>query len=72
MPSSTPRKRTYEGTVKVPNSARKIIAAIDFGTTFSGIAYAYTHSPEDEHSITTWPNAISGALEGETHYKAPT
>ncbi|KAK6066752.1 Chaperone protein DnaK [Seiridium cupressi] len=50
---------------------RKIIVAIDFGTTFSGIAWAQTLQYDRRTAITSWP--ISEAhLDGKTSEKVPT
>ncbi|KAH0562067.1 hypothetical protein GP486_003228 [Trichoglossum hirsutum] len=35
----------------------RLIIALDFGTTFSGIAYAFSTDPERVYSITAWPGA---------------
>ena len=35
--------------------ARKIIVAIDFGTTYSGVAWAETQRPDRRIAITSWP-----------------
>jgi hypothetical protein len=43
-------------------SEDQLIIALDFGTTFSGIAYAFTNAEKpDLVSITDWPGT-SGAL----------
>ncbi|EJT70088.1 hypothetical protein GGTG_12261 [Gaeumannomyces tritici R3-111a-1] len=50
---------------------RKIIVGIDFGTTYSGVAWAETQRPDRRDPITTWP--ISRATrEGESSEKVPT
>ncbi|KAL8377885.1 hypothetical protein RB595_008528 [Gaeumannomyces hyphopodioides] len=50
---------------------RKIIVGIDFGTTYSGVAWAETQRPDRRDPITTWP--INGATrEGESSEKVPT
>ena len=67
------RKRTIDGHVKnVANQDPMIVIAIDFGTTFSGIAYSYTSDPDEQIPIINWPDTDSGDLEGETRDKAPT
>ncbi|KEZ46799.1 hypothetical protein SAPIO_CDS0097 [Scedosporium apiospermum] len=33
----------------------KLVIGLDFGTTFSGIAYAFSNDPEKIYSITNWP-----------------
>ncbi len=52
-------------------SERKIIIGIDFGTTFSGVAWAETQRPDRRAAITAWP--ISNNIrEGESSEKVPT
>jgi len=52
-------------------SERKIIVGIDFGTTFSGVAWAETQRPDRRTTITTWP--VSRTIrEGESSDKVPT
>ena len=52
-------------------SDRKIIVAIDFGTTYSGIAWAETQRHDRRTAITTWP--VSQAIrDGKTSEKVPT
>ncbi|MCJ1470578.1 hypothetical protein MMC07_009224 [Pseudocyphellaria aurata] len=51
---------------------RKIIVAVDFGTTFSGLAWAQTRKPELQIPINQWPDATSGGLEGASCDKVPT
>ncbi len=55
--------------LKIPD--RKIIVGIDFGTTFSGVAWAETQRPDRRVAITTWP-INKTAREGETSDKVPT
>jgi len=51
-------------------SERKIIVGIDFGTTYSGIAWAETKRPDRRVAITSWP--ISKTMrEGESSDKVP-
>jgi molecular chaperone DnaK (HSP70) len=50
---------------------RKIIVGIDFGTTFSGIAWAETHRHDRRSAITSWPVSKT-ILAGETSEKVPT
>ncbi|MCJ1380511.1 hypothetical protein MMC17_003619 [Xylographa soralifera] len=49
-----------------------ILVAVDFGTTFSGIAWVYSSQPNIRNTIIQWPNAISEGLEGITKPKVPT
>ncbi|RYP14822.1 hypothetical protein DL765_006123 [Monosporascus sp. GIB2] len=52
-------------------SDRKIIVAIDFGTTYSGMAWAETQRHDRRIAITTWP--ISQTIrDGKTSEKVPT
>ncbi|KAK1658362.1 hypothetical protein BDP55DRAFT_398047 [Colletotrichum godetiae] len=56
---------------KMSISERKIIVGIDFGTTYSGVAWAETQRPDRRTAITTWP--ISKTIrEGESSDKVPT
>lgn len=50
---------------------RKIIVGIDFGTTYSGVAWAETQRPDRRSAVTAWP--ISKTVrEGESSEKVPT
>lgn len=53
-------------------SSRKIVMAVDFGTSFSGLAWAQTRKPELQTAIFQWPDATSGGLEGVSNEKVPT
>ncbi|KZL82583.1 hsp70-like protein, partial [Colletotrichum incanum] len=56
---------------KLSVSERKIVVGIDFGTTYSGVAWAETQRPDRRTAITTWP--ISKIVrEGESSDKVPT
>ncbi|EEY19609.1 Hsp70-like protein [Verticillium alfalfae VaMs.102] len=56
---------------KLAISERKIIVGIDFGTTYSGVAWAETQRPDRRTTITTWP--VSKTIrEGESSDKVPT
>ncbi|KAL9604643.1 MAG: hypothetical protein Q9219_000363 [cf. Caloplaca sp. 3 TL-2023] len=55
-----------------PNMQRKIIMAVDFGTTYSGLAWALASKPETQSTVIQWPNANSSGLEGATSDKVPT
>lgn len=52
-------------------SERKIIVGIDFGTTYSGIAWAETQRPDRRQAITAWPISKT-SHEGESSDKIPT
>jgi molecular chaperone DnaK (HSP70) len=56
---------------KLSITERKIIVAIDFGTTYSGVAWAETHRPDRRVAITSWPISQS-VREGESSDKVPT
>ncbi|KAI4195899.1 MAG: hypothetical protein LQ348_002395 [Seirophora lacunosa] len=53
---------------------RKIIMAVDFGTTYSGLAWAQTRKVLTIQltPVIQWPDATSGGLEGATSDKVPT
>ncbi|KAM5379619.1 hypothetical protein ACJZ2D_003813 [Fusarium nematophilum] len=40
-------------------SNRRIIVSIDFGTTYSGVAWAETSRPDVQHVVTSWPSVNS-------------
>lgn len=48
-------------------SEDRLIVGVDFGTTFSGVAYAYSASPEDVDVVKSWPGG-----NGITSDKCPT
>ncbi|TEA12275.1 Heat shock 70 kDa protein 12A [Colletotrichum sidae] len=56
---------------KLAISERKIIVGIDFGTTYSGVAWAETQRPDRQTTITTWP-ITKTVREGESSDKVPT
>ncbi|EFQ31525.1 uncharacterized protein GLRG_06814 [Colletotrichum graminicola M1.001] len=56
---------------KLSVSERKIVVGIDFGTTYSGVAWAETQRPDRRTAITTWPISRN-VLEGESSDKVPT
>ena len=37
-----------------PQFQFSVVVAIDFGTTFSGYAYSFTHDPENIHIMRKW------------------
>ncbi|KAJ9315072.1 hypothetical protein DTO271D3_4525 [Paecilomyces variotii] len=51
---------------------RHVVIALDFGTTFSGAAWALTDSPHEHYLINQWPSTASGSLSGPTSEKVPT
>jgi hypothetical protein len=50
---------------------RKLIVGIDFGTTFSGVAWAETRRADHQSVIETWPST-RGTQEGVSSVKVPT
>ncbi|OJJ46617.1 hypothetical protein ASPZODRAFT_96949 [Penicilliopsis zonata CBS 506.65] len=54
-----------------PSSERTIVIAVDFGTTFSGIAWAQTADPESHRVINQWPDVSSSSLGGKSSEKVP-
>ncbi|KAL8707785.1 MAG: hypothetical protein Q9220_007237 [cf. Caloplaca sp. 1 TL-2023] len=52
----------------------KIVVAVDFGTTFSGISWAMTrqYKPEISRMIYQWPDTMVGSIEGLSSDKVPT
>ncbi|KAK3315466.1 hypothetical protein B0H66DRAFT_606349 [Apodospora peruviana] len=50
---------------------RKIIVGVDFGTTYSGVAWAETQRSDRRVAITSWPVSKT-ILEGESSDKVPT
>ncbi|KAK1968964.1 actin-like ATPase domain-containing protein [Colletotrichum sublineola] len=67
MPSSS----TMDALEKLSVSERKIVVGIDFGTTYSGVAWAETQRPDRRTAITTWPISRN-VHEGESSDKVPT
>ncbi|MCJ1392989.1 hypothetical protein MMC18_005861 [Xylographa bjoerkii] len=51
---------------------RKILIAVDFGTTYSGLCWAQTRRPDVQTPITQWPDSTSQGLEGISSDKVPT
>lgn len=39
---------------ETPQFKHSVVVAIDFGTTFSGYAYSFTHEPENIHIMRKW------------------
>lgn len=50
---------------------RKLIVGIDFGTTYSGIAWAETRRADHQTIVNVWPSGLS-TREGKTMDKVPT
>jgi molecular chaperone DnaK (HSP70) len=55
---------------KLKITDRKIIVGIDFGTTYSGVAWAESRNPSRRTCITQWP-VSSTNKEGESSDKVP-
>lgn len=55
------------GDLDHPTPADKLIVGVDFGTTYSGVAAAYSGSPDEVDIIKTWPGG-----NGITSDKVPT
>ena len=51
---------------------RRILVAIDFGTTYSAIAWTQTRRPEVQEVINQWPTPFSQGNEGVSSDKVPT
>ncbi|KAF2102251.1 actin-like ATPase domain-containing protein [Rhizodiscina lignyota] len=51
----------------VDRDPRRLVIGLDFGTTFSGIAFAFAGKPEEIHCVLDWPGAT-----GRQFPKAPT
>ncbi|PLB48097.1 actin-like ATPase domain-containing protein [Aspergillus steynii IBT 23096] len=57
----------------MPDASMKeqIIVAVDFGTTYSGVAWASTNNPDNHTVINIWPRNKSGTINGMTSDKVP-
>ncbi|KAF6221406.1 hypothetical protein HO133_002261 [Letharia lupina] len=71
-PTPKPKRKRQETKKATKEPDRKILVAVDFGTTFSGIAWAQTRQPEVPSIIIQWPDATSDSLEGVSSDKVPT
>jgi len=58
----------YGGTVDVgtpleveetPQHSYFVVVAIDFGTTYSGYAYSFTHDPDNVHIMRKWEGKLT-------------
>lgn len=54
--------------IHIPQHQYFVVVAIDFGTTFSGYAFAFTRDPESVHMMRRW----EGGDPGVTNQKTPT
>ena len=54
--------------LRIPQHNYFVVVAIDFGTTFSGYAFAFTRDPESVHMMRRW----EGGDPGVTNQKTPT
>ncbi|CAD6568371.1 MAG: hypothetical protein ASARMPREDX12_001385 [Alectoria sarmentosa] len=71
-PTPKPKRKRQETKKATKEPDRKILVAVDFGTTFSGIAWAQTRQPEVQKAIIQWPDATSDGMEGVSSEKVPT
>ncbi|KAF8243917.1 hypothetical protein K440DRAFT_611241 [Wilcoxina mikolae CBS 423.85] len=59
-----------------PNKNDRFVVGVDFGTTFTSVAFAHTASPEEVKLVQTWPNggignASADQVPTEVHYTNP-
>lgn len=54
MESANVTKFSSEVKGETPQFQYNVVVAIDFGTTFSGYAYSFTHDPENIHIMRKW------------------
>ncbi|KAL8942323.1 MAG: hypothetical protein Q9211_001440 [Gyalolechia sp. 1 TL-2023] len=66
-PKAQPRKRKPSA-----EAEGRIIVAVDFGTTYSGLFWAQTKMPETWWPIDQWPNSPNGSIDSESRAKVPT
>ncbi|KAI1773096.1 hypothetical protein F4818DRAFT_453039 [Hypoxylon cercidicola] len=57
--------------IPIGNTAHRLVVAVDFGTTYSGISWAHTAGMDRGAYIDDWPSSRSN-LEGRYSPKAPT
>ncbi|KAJ5105552.1 actin-like ATPase domain-containing protein, partial [Penicillium alfredii] len=57
---------------KKQTTACIIVVALDFGTTFSGVAWAQVTNPNEHYIINQWPSSVSSFIDGMTSEKVPT
>ncbi|KAK4910856.1 hypothetical protein LTR66_017403, partial [Elasticomyces elasticus] len=50
---------------------KDVVVAVDFGTTFSGVAWAQVTNPDAQYIINQWPYDTSGVIGGMTSDKVP-
>ncbi|PYI05259.1 actin-like ATPase domain-containing protein [Aspergillus sclerotiicarbonarius CBS 121057] len=53
------------------SGGRTIVVVVDFGTTFSGVAWAQTSNPESHYIINQWPQSTTESSDGMTSEKVP-
>jgi len=56
------------GSITESTESHFVVAAIDFGTTYSGYAFSFTRDPESIHIMRKW----EGGDPGVTNHKTPT
>lgn len=54
--TATPQQSTISAVAMIE---RRIVVSIDFGTTYSGVAWADTTRPEIQHVLSNWPGVGS-------------
>lgn len=57
-----------KGASTIPNETHFVVAAIDFGTTYSGYAFSFVRDPDSIHMMRKW----EGGDPGVTNQKTPT
>lgn len=67
-PSSQLAQRSTDNGVVSEAESHFVVAAIDFGTTYSGYAFSFTRDPESIHIMRKW----EGGDPGVTNHKTPT
>ncbi|KAI5783433.1 hypothetical protein FPQ18DRAFT_356158 [Pyronema domesticum] len=60
----------------IPNKNDRFVIGVDFGTTFTSVAFAHTASPDEVKLVQTWPNGGTGnssanQVPTEVHYTNP-
>ncbi|KAL7275475.1 hypothetical protein RUND412_001582 [Rhizina undulata] len=45
--------------ISLSGDSNRIIVGVDFGTTYSGVAWGYTGSPSEIHVIQSWPGGMN-------------
>ena len=66
--SSSGQRSNDNGSLSESTESHFVVAAIDFGTTYSGYAFSFTRDPESIHIMRKW----EGGDPGVTNHKTPT